>query len=50
MDMTKDALDLFLQSLPPNSMFEIISFGTSFKALHGKNTGFNYSDETLKTA
>jgi uncharacterized protein with von Willebrand factor type A (vWA) domain len=35
METTKQALTLFLQSLPPDSFFEIISFGSNFKGLTG---------------
>jgi hypothetical protein len=28
MEVTKDAMKLFIQSLPPNCKFQIISFGT----------------------
>jgi von Willebrand factor A domain-containing protein 5 len=30
MEMTKEALKLFIQSLPPGCLFEIISFGSKF--------------------
>jgi von Willebrand factor A domain-containing protein 5 len=30
MEMTKEALKLFIQSLPPGCLFEIISFGSSY--------------------
>ena len=32
MKMANDALKLFIQSLPKEAMFEIISFGSSFVA------------------
>jgi hypothetical protein len=30
MKMAKDALKLFIQSLPKGAMFEIVSFGTDY--------------------
>jgi von Willebrand factor A domain-containing protein 5 len=30
MEMTKEALKLFIQSLPPGCLFEIISFGSDY--------------------
>lgn len=33
MEVTKDAMKLFMQSLPPNCKFQIISFGTSYESM-----------------
>ena len=45
MDMAKEALQLFMQSLPSGSKFKINSFGSSFEAmsLNGKTT-IDYND------
>ena len=42
------ALELFLHSIPSNSVFEIVGFGSSYKPLFNKLV--DYNDETLKTA
>lgn len=43
MEITKQALKLFLKSLPPNSKFDIISFGSRFESLCQDKRGFEYS-------
>lgn len=50
MTMTKNALLLFIQSLPKGSKFEIISFGSTYECMSNSPDGYDYSDETLKTA
>ena len=45
----KQALNLFLHSLPPDCYFNIWSFGSSFDALF-KSRSEKYSDHTLNTA
>lgn len=50
METTKEALALFLKSLPNDSHFEITSFGDSFRHLSGKPAGFSYSDEAVQSA
>lgn len=45
---TVEALKLFLYSLPPESMFEIISYGTDYTTLSKGGEGFEYNDLTLK--
>jgi len=47
METTNKALILFLKSLPPSSTFEILPFGSSFKAMSGSEQGYNYNDKTL---
>jgi hypothetical protein len=48
MNTTKEAITLFIQSLPKDSMFEIISFGSNFTSM--SENGFYYNDETLNLA
>ena len=50
MDMTKEALKLFIQSLPTGCMFEIITFGSTFKVVsEGFGLkGFKNDDKTVK--
>lgn len=43
MDMTKEALKLFIQSLPPGCTFEIISFGNRFQC-SSKGQGYLNND------
>ena len=40
-----ESLTLFLKSLPENSIYNIISFGTDFKRLYPHSV--NYTDENL---
>ena len=44
METTKQALILFLKSLPSNSMFDIISFGSSFSHMANNHKGMKYDD------
>ena len=46
MEMTKEAMKLFIQSLPAGSMFEIISFGTNYRPL-SKGNGFKLTDDNV---
>mmetsp|Transcript_13181 Transcript_13181/g.9244 ORF Transcript_13181/g.9244 Transcript_13181/m.9244 type:complete len:244 (+) Transcript_13181:465-1196(+) len=48
MNTTKEALKLFLKSLPPNCAFQITSFGTSYK--HMKDQIMDYNEKTLEYA
>jgi hypothetical protein len=47
MEMTKEALKLFIQSLPAGSKFEIVSFG-SYYELSSNGSGYDLNDRTLK--
>eukprot|EP00347_Sterkiella_histriomuscorum_P005979 403354535 len=44
MDMTKEALKLFVSSLPPDCLFEIISFGEEFSTTSPNGDGFHNND------
>jgi len=50
--VTREALKLFIQSLPVGCHFSIISFGTKAEALpyKGKDVIFPYNDTTLEKA
>ncbi len=48
MDMTKEALKLFIASLPSGCLFEIISFGGKFNPTSFKGEGFNNVDKEIK--
>ena len=48
-EMAKDSLLLFLQSLPIGCKFEIISFGTAFDCMSGGN-GYDYNEQSLNYA
>ena len=47
---TKEALKLFLKSLPMGSMFEIVSFGDAFVQMSTDKKGFKYDDNSLDAA
>ena len=45
-EMAREALKLFMQSLPAGSLFKIISFGSRFEAMSvGGKTVIDYTDE-----
>ena len=50
MKMAKDALKLFIQSLPRGAMFEVVSFGSTFEVSSRKNfrIGYANSDENVQ--
>lgn len=50
MEKTREAMKLFIQSLPAGSKFEIISFGSSYKALSHRGEGFTLTDENIRLA
>ena len=58
MSTTKEALNLFLKSLPDDSLFEVISFGSEFRLLSQEislnpsqeSMGIEYSDENVRKA
>ena len=53
MEITKESLKLFIQSLPEGSQFQIISFGSKFEAMRQLSTDsciFDYNDENAKFA
>ena len=48
-ELAKDALTLFLHSLPADCLFDIYSFGSRFDSLFGSNSQ-EYTDDTLMHA
>jgi len=44
----KNALKLFLKSLPPGSIFQVTSFGSAYSHLF--NYAMDYNDANLNTA
>jgi hypothetical protein len=48
MTSTNEALVLFLKSLPVNSFFEIISFGSKYQDMHRNAT--EYTQESVENA
>ena len=50
MDMTKDAMKLFMKSLPLGSSFQIVSFGSKFEVMNGFENTFVYDQGTLEKA
>ena len=48
-DMAKQALILFLKSMPPDSYFNIVSFGTRFRFMFFKGS-HKYSEEKVEAA
>lgn len=44
MNITNEALVLFLKSLPVDSMFEIISFGDKYEHMSPYKQGYKYTD------
>lgn len=49
-EVTKEALKLFMQSLPPKCKFQIMSFGTNYSPMPGKQAFFTYDQSTMETA
>lgn len=49
-ETTKEALVLFLKSLPPGSRFDIISFGDKFDHMCKDPLGFEYNDKNVEFA
>jgi hypothetical protein len=49
-DVTREALKLFIQSLPVGSQFAIIGFGTNHDYTKTKDNKqiWNYNDDTMK--
>lgn len=47
MDMTKEALKLFIQSLPPGSMFEIVSFGSKYTLSSKSKQGYMNDNKSV---
>lgn len=50
MEITKEAVILFIQSLPPGSKFEIISFGSNYRVMSKGLEGYDYNNENKKFA
>lgn len=48
--LARQALQLFIQSLPFGSTFQIISYGTEFEFLFEGKRSVNYDEETNKDA
>lgn len=47
MEMTQEALKLFIQSLPPGCLFEIISFGDNFSLASSDKKGLMNNDANV---
>jgi hypothetical protein len=51
METTKEALIIFLKSLPSDAYFEIVSFGDTFDHMcKESNKGFSYTDKNVEKA
>ncbi len=49
-EITKDALKLFMHSLPPKCKFQIISYGTGYSMMGGEQAYFEYNQESMEKA
>jgi len=58
-EVTKDAMKLFIKSLPPNCKFQIISFGTTYETMpmhvvpskrNTKSDHYEYNQSTMEQA
>ena len=45
--MAKEALKLFIQSLPQGAMFEVVSFGSIFEISSKDKCGYQYNDTNI---
>jgi len=48
MEMAKDALKLFILSLPKGAMFEVVSFGTCFEISSKDKLGYVNDDQSVE--
>jgi hypothetical protein len=48
MEMAKDALKLFILSLPKGAMFEVVSFGSSYEISSKDKLGYVNDDQSIE--
>jgi hypothetical protein len=47
MDLAKEATELFIQSLPPNFFFNIISFGSNYEAMFSRSVPYTEENKQI---